>query len=172
MFPHHYPYCSPHSKFLFSSPSSCSPVICPCPPSLPPYDPSLPSCQSLLFLAAQWPGQTGAPGLQAACVMTGNARLHTLSSNMWRSACHTCLQLYCTYTHTCCDSVCMDNCQTAQAITFDSAKVSDEVEWSRTTPFSVLSLCFCKAIGVFTWRYYASCKGPNLMSSPADLVIE
>lgn len=42
------------------------------PTSLPPCDPSLPSCQSLLFLAAQWPGQIGAPGLQAARVMTGN----------------------------------------------------------------------------------------------------
>ena len=69
------------------------------PSSLPPCDPSLPSCQSLLFLAAQWPGQPGAPGLQAARVMTGNTGPHTLSGSMWRSACHTCPQLHCAHTH-------------------------------------------------------------------------
>lgn len=80
--------------------SSCHMSLSSPPPPLPPCDPSLPSCQSLLFLAAQWPGQAGAPGLQAARVMTGNTGPHTLSGNMRRSACHTCPQLHCAHTHT------------------------------------------------------------------------
>lgn len=47
------------------------------------------------------------------------------------------------HTHKCHDSLCMDNCQTALAITLDSAKVSDEAQWSRNTPFPILFLCAC-----------------------------
>lgn len=169
LLPPHYPQRSPHySKFLFAlflplslsclHPSNSPLVICPCsPPPLSLCDPSLPSCQSLLFLAAQWPGQAGAPGLQAARVMTANTGPHTLSGNMWRSACHTCPQLHCahthayvrTHTHKCHDSLCMDNCQTALAVTLDSAKVSDEAQWSRNTPFPIRFLCACKTMSFF-----------------------
>lgn len=139
-----------------------------CPPSsLPPCDPSLPSCQSLLFLAAQWPGQAGAPGLQAVHVMTGNTGPHTLSGNTWRSACHTCPRIHLcahtrarAHTHTHRDSPCMDNCQTALAVTLDSAKVSDEAQWSRNTPFPILFLCACKTTSFFFFlpkRLYMMC---------------
>lgn len=141
--PHHYPHGSArHCKFLFSSPSSAS-VMCPSPRThthTPRCDPSLPSCQSLLFLAVRWPGQSVAPGPRAAAVMTGNAGLHTLSTNMWRSACHTCPQLHCTHTHTLTHSgVYMDNCQ---ALTFSSASLSDELLCSRNPPFLRCSSVF------------------------------
>lgn len=143
--------------------SASPPVICPC-PSPPPTattsspclcDPSLPSCQSLLFLAAQWPGQAGVPGLEAAHVMTGNTGPHTLSGNTWRSALsYLSTASPRTSTHTRAhterhDSLCMDNCQTAPAVTLDSAQVSDEAQCRRNTPFPALFLCAFQTMSFF-----------------------
>lgn len=128
--PHHYPHRSPrHCEFLCSSPSSaCLCHVSQRPPS-PRRDPSLPSCQSLLSLAARWPGQSGAPGPRAPAVMTGKTGLHTLSTTMWRSACHICPQLYCTHTHT------NTGAHAIQVLTFSLASLSDELLCRRNPPF-------------------------------------
>lgn len=68
--PHSFPSRLAHRCALFPPPSRALLSV---------RDPSLPSCQSLLFPAAQWAGHAAAPRLQAARVMTGNAGLQTPS---------------------------------------------------------------------------------------------